>query len=285
MERIKFKIDISFWLFILISILLKRGYFAAMYSIVVVLHEMAHYVVANKLFYHCREIRLGIFGAVLYGDFEDVEKSAEIKIAAAGPLVNICLCLLSLAAWWLYPDSYAFTQDFCEANLSMAAVNLLPCYPLDGGRIFTAVLQKRYSRVVAIGITKKITIGVSVWLFVVFMLTLATGSVFFNVGTFAVCLFVGVFAQSGGECYVKSAVMNHKRKLLKKGMEKKTLVFEQNNTVGNVAKRMQGNYLFCLDVVNEDMVTVRRFSIAELEHIVISYSPDTVLSQIPSIKV
>ena len=50
MERLKFRVDYSFWIFIMVAVVLKQGYFAAMYSIAMVLHEIAHYVVAKSCF-------------------------------------------------------------------------------------------------------------------------------------------------------------------------------------------------------------------------------------------
>ena len=74
----------------------------------------------------------------------------------------------------------------------------------------------------------------------------------------------------------------NRRRFLKKGMEKKTLVFYLDNTLSDVAKRMQGNFLYCLEVVNSDMQTLRSFSVAELEALVIDNALDTPLSDFVS---
>ena len=59
----------------------------------------------------------------------------NIKIALAGPVINIAVGFFFIATWWIYPEFYAYTDIIVSANLSMALVNLLPIYPLDGGRI------------------------------------------------------------------------------------------------------------------------------------------------------
>ena len=64
MERVKIKIKPSFYVFIVAAVVFRQGYFAATYAIAVLLHELSHYLVASKLFYHCNEIQLSIFGAV-----------------------------------------------------------------------------------------------------------------------------------------------------------------------------------------------------------------------------
>ena len=60
-------------------------------------------------------------------------------------------------------------------------------------------------------------------------------------------------------------------------MEKKTLVFDQNNKLADVAKRMQGNFLYCLEVVDANMEVVSRYSVAQLEHIVLTAPLTTLL--------
>ena len=249
-----------------------------MYSFAVVLHEIAHYVVASKLFYHCKEIQLGIFGAVLYGDFQDVAGADRVKIALAGPLANVALCLVCLALWWIVPDSYFFTESFFTANATMACVNMLPCYPLDGGRVLTGALEAKLGKK-ALSVTKKLTVGVSVTAFGVFAISLFTGDNLFSLGLFAVGLFSGIFAQDK-EFYVRTSLAVNKSRFLKKGMEKKTLVFSQKNRLSDVAKRMQGNFLYCLEVVDDDMEVVARYSVAQLEQLVLETELSTPLCEL-----
>ena len=266
----------------MVAVVFRQGYFATLYSFAVLLHETAHFVVASKLFYRCKEIQLGLFGAVLYGEFQDVNGADRIKIALAGPLMNLALCLACLALWWLAPESYFYTESFFTANLTMACVNLLPCYPLDGGRILTGLAEKKMGDK-ALKLTKRFTVIVSVGLFTVFVVSLFTGSNLFSLGLFAIGLFSGAFAK-GRETYERTVFSTNKRRFLKKGMEKKTLVFDLHNTLADVAKRMQGNFLYCLEVVDGDMEVVARYSIAELENLIINTPLDTPLSELKDAK-
>ena len=238
-----------------------------MYSFAVILHEIAHYVVANKLFYHCKEIQLGIFGAVLYGDFQDVAGADRVKIALAGPLCNVALCLACLALWWLAPDSYFFTESFFTANATMACANMLPCYPLDGGQVLTGTLEGKLGKK-ALGVTKKLTVAISLTAFAGFVVSLFTGDNLFSIGLFAIGLFLGIFSQ-GKEVYTRTSFAVNRSRFLKRGMEKKTLVFNQKNLLSDVLKRMQGNFLYCLEVVDDDMEVVARYSVSQLEQLVL----------------
>ena len=89
------------------------------------------------------------YGAALIGEFEDADWRDECLIAAAGPLLNVILLIFCIALWWIEPKTYFFTENFAYACLSIAAVNLLPVYPLDGGRIVLALLSRKHNRVAA----------------------------------------------------------------------------------------------------------------------------------------
>lgn len=278
MERVKVRVKPSFYVFIVAAVVFRQGYFAATYAIAVFLHELCHYIVASRLFYRCTEIKLSIFGAVLYGDFQDVTPSDRIKIALAGPAANVIMAVICAALWWIVPDSYYYTEDFFFANISMACVNMIPCYPLDGGRVLTGIMEKRHCKN-AVKITRIVTVALSLALFAVFVVSLFTRHNLFNVGVFAICLFSGVFA-TGKECYVRTAFSANRGRFLKKGMEKKTLVFSENNKLSDVAKRMQGSFLYCLEVVDEQMEVVARYSVAQLEGVIVSCPLDTLLKNL-----
>lgn len=63
-------------------------------------------------------------------------------------------------------------------------------------------------------------------------------------------------------------------------MEKKILVFREENTLRDVAKRMQGNFLYCLEVVDVNMEVKSCYSVAELEQLVVTQSLDTPLANL-----
>ena len=101
-------------------------------------------------------------------------------------------------------------------------------------------------------------------------------------GSFAIGLFSGAFVK-GKETYERAALVNRKY-FDRRGMEKKILVFGTDNTLADVAKRMQGNYLYCLEVVDEDMHTLVTFDIAQLESIVLTKPLTATLKEIVNSK-
>ncbi|MBE7068697.1 MAG: hypothetical protein E7381_05290 [Clostridiales bacterium] len=109
-------------------------------------HECAHAFVASKLGYTLNKIVLMPYGAVIDGDLRGISLKDEITVAIWGPLCNLFTALFFGALWWFYPTAYAFTDVACFSSLSIALVNLLPAYPLDGGRIFKCVLERAFYR-------------------------------------------------------------------------------------------------------------------------------------------
>ena len=104
-----------------------------------------------------------------------IANNDEILIALAGPLINFVLCLLCVALWWLFPITYYYLDYFCFCNLILGAFNMLPCFPLDGGRIFTAVFSKKFDREFVIKIAFLINYVLSGLLLIAFLISIVNG--------------------------------------------------------------------------------------------------------------
>ncbi len=103
-----------------------------------VLHELGHAYKAHSRGYVMKKLVIMPFGAVLYGA-ENLQKKDAFAISLAGPLVNVLLIIGIYALWWIIPDSHIYTIDFMRANCAILFFNLLPIYPLDGGRAILAL--------------------------------------------------------------------------------------------------------------------------------------------------
>lgn len=115
-------------------------------ALVAIQHELAHAFAATKLGYKLNSIVLMPFGAVIDGDLRGISFKDEIFVALWGPLCNLVTAAFFVALWWLAPTMYAFTDTACYSSLSIALVNFLPAYPLDGGRILKCALARAFSK-------------------------------------------------------------------------------------------------------------------------------------------
>lgn len=111
---------------------------------VVLLHELAHVAAARRFGVHVSDVELLPFGGVSRMGGEVVfDPSKEVYVAAAGPATNLLLVGLGTALknYGLWDDDLG--PFFLQCNLMVAAFNLLPALPLDGGRVFRAYLARR----------------------------------------------------------------------------------------------------------------------------------------------
>ncbi len=113
------------------------------YVIALVIHEYAHYYVAKRLGYNLNYITFSPFGASLSGSKNFFKLRDEIKIALAGPLVNLFLAIVFVALWWIFPATYTLSYSFVLSNASLFIFNMLPLFPLDAGRIVLALIHSR----------------------------------------------------------------------------------------------------------------------------------------------
>jgi Zn-dependent protease len=119
------------------------GISSLVFFVSVVVHELAHAVLATHLGVQVRGISLFLFGGVTQFKRESPVPGTELKIALAGPGVNILLGLICLGAQLLLGDTSELLLALClwagALNLALGLFNLLPWLPLDGGRILRAL--------------------------------------------------------------------------------------------------------------------------------------------------
>lgn len=135
------------------------GLVAIIAFVSILLHELGHAVVARRHGAPVRGILLHAFGGFAIMEIPR-EPIAELAIAAAGPVVSLLLALVSF-------NIYRFTENgFVGAigliNGMLLAFNLLPVFPMDGGRILRALLARRWSYVRATDIAVWIARGLIV---------------------------------------------------------------------------------------------------------------------------
>ena len=105
------------------------------------LHETGHLLTARGLGYRVRSLELWPFGAALSVDLSTGSRGA-LPVALAGPLCSMAAAAMSLLLLRLLPRTEGVMEPFFCMNLSLAAVNLLPAEPLDGGRALASLLSR-----------------------------------------------------------------------------------------------------------------------------------------------
>ena len=132
------------------------------------MHECGHIFCAARMGFKCEKIRIMPYGAAAMCDVAGIRAGDEIRLALAGPAVNAAVCVALAGLWWFYPETYAYTDTVLYANLAMLLVNLLPAYPLDGGRVAGCFLSKLFSKRVSAIVLRVIAALCAVGLVVAF---------------------------------------------------------------------------------------------------------------------
>ena len=114
---------------------------AGLGMLALLLHETGHLLTARGLGYRVRSLELWPFGAALSMDLSTGSRGA-LPVALAGPLCSMAAAAMSLLLLRLLPRTEGVMEPFFCMNLSLAAVNLLPAEPLDGGRALASLLSR-----------------------------------------------------------------------------------------------------------------------------------------------
>ena len=129
-------------LFVLDSGLAVGFMLALLLGVSIVVHELAHSLVAKAFGCRIAEIRLSVIGGCASGEIPE-EPWKEFLVAAAGPVSSFALAFA--ADFCLNADVWSFRAAmllgyFYIMNMMLGLFNLLPGFPMDGGRIFRCVM-------------------------------------------------------------------------------------------------------------------------------------------------
>jgi Zn-dependent protease/predicted transcriptional regulator len=179
----------------------------------VFLHELMHSVMAQRYCMKVRQIILFIFGGVSEIPEETKDFKKEFKIAVAGPAASFVIAGALAVSWWLASQinptgqQLLATKQVIEGillygaiiNAMLGAFNLIPAFPLDGGRILRAGLvawKKDYDG--ATRIAARVGIAISYGFMGVGFLIMISGSFISGIWI----LLIGWFLNSGAQSYL-----------------------------------------------------------------------------------
>lgn len=148
---VNIKLSPLFFMLLILAALSKQLLMIYILFALVLAHEIGHVIMAKKLNLHVYELELFPLGGrarISSGDEIDPEK--EIKLALAGPIVNIMLLSIAMFINSLVSISWhQVATIFIQGNIALIFFNLIPILPLDGGRIYRALLVRNHGFVKA----------------------------------------------------------------------------------------------------------------------------------------
>jgi Zn-dependent protease/CBS domain-containing protein len=128
----------TYWIVAFVSTLLL--------FVCVLAHELAHALIAQRSGLTVKHITLFIFGGVAHIEEEMQRPGVEFRVALAGPIASFLLATLAFLLAWPLRGSNAAAEAVLDylavTNFLLWAFNLIPGFPLDGGRILRSIIWK-----------------------------------------------------------------------------------------------------------------------------------------------
>jgi Zn-dependent protease/predicted transcriptional regulator len=165
----------------------------------VLVHELAHSIVAKRKGIKINSITLMLFGGIASMDEGTPDPKVELPMALVGPLMSLLVGLVCSGIVYLIPGTVTNTANagvlvfifgyLGVLNIILFAFNLLPAFPMDGGRVLRAWLAKRMPLHRATKIAADIGRGFAILFGIV-------GLVFFNPFLILIALFIYIGASS-----------------------------------------------------------------------------------------
>jgi Zn-dependent protease len=189
--------------------------------ICVLVHEMAHSVVAIKNGIKVREIVLNIIGGASMIDTTNINPEVEFRISIVGPLTNIFLgSIFGVIVLFTGVSQLTFVLQFLfEINILLGVFNILPAFPMDGGRVLRSWLKESKSDYDATMATVKVSYwitGIIVAAALIYVITI-NASFFYKEIDFFIFLIIAVFLFGGTQAEMQSATMKMETSGLKVG--------------------------------------------------------------------
>ncbi len=237
-----------FFIFGLYFALTGKVFLFLTFTLTALIHELGHAFCAERLGYKMNEICLMPYGTVVNGAIEGLSYKDEIRVAFYGPLFNLGVCVIFVCLWWLIPESYPYLDTVVFSNLCIFAINLLPAYPLDGGRILSATLSLYISRKKSLLVVKILGIILSLLLLALFIYSLIIKQLNISILFFSLFILFGTFTKSKENAYVK--ILYNQGQFERGIIEEKRIMVSAESTVKELIGYLQGKRAIFLVTVN-----------------------------------
>lgn len=259
----RLRVNILFFPLLAASILGRYAAAFLLSYLCAVLHELAHIAAARKLNVGISYIEIQPFGVCCCLKSEIIQNpSAEIVIALVGPLSNFA----AAAVVYLLPFTNEYTLYFTECNIAIAAINLVPALPLDGGRVLRASLTLAIGSLRAYNITVKFS-----RLPIVLILSAAVYGLLTHSFNFSLIL-IGAFLTSNLCNEQKNIshrtlreILDYKTKLTPDSMHRSVVLTAHSSTPARrILKRLSYNNYHIVHVTDDNMRIIRTLTEGQL---------------------
>lgn len=185
MKKLKIRIDFKILIFLFLFYLTKQIgiYLTVMFFSII--HELGHIVMGLILKMKLEKIEImpcGLSVSFKVNSNDINHKIKKILVALAGPIVSLCLAIL-----YTYKQPSISNQNVIYSNILIMLFNLIPIYPLDGGRIIKGMLDIQFGSIQSIYLINKIS---NITIIILTFISSIAVYYYKNISIFLICIFL-----------------------------------------------------------------------------------------------
>lgn len=221
---------------------------------IIVIHEMIHLIVARILGYTGFTVDILPIGTGLkLRDLEEATPRDDIIISSSGPMGNLVIALISYIIYRFIPNMNIL--DFATYNIVLGTFNLIPAFPLDGGRILRSILNYKFIYKKAHKIALNISIAVGSLFGVVFLVELIKGNFNLDFAFFSIFILFISYREKRRIAYIiMGYIVKKKEKLIRRGyLENKSISVYCKMNILQLIELIDKNKYNEFIILNEDM--------------------------------
>ncbi|MBC2580630.1 M50 family metallopeptidase [Clostridium sp. DJ247] len=234
---------------------------------IVIFHEFIHYAFAKFYGFSGFDIELiGVGASIKLKDLDEASPKQDLIISASGPMANLILCIIF---YFLYKNfQYNELYMLFKGNLSIGLFNLIPAFPLDGGRILRDILNFRFIYKRANKIMISVSIIIAILLMFLYILLFLEGHNNFNIGIIGLFIIVSSLRENERIAYIiMGDIVRKRHKFIKRGHieNKNTSIYYKMNLLSAVSLFDKNKYnvftvldeeLKVMDIVYEEEILI-----------------------------
>jgi len=183
----------------------------------VFLHELMHYLAARILGFSGFDIEILPIGAVLkVKDLDEATAKEDLIISLAGPFFNLLVAAIFYVLYTLFNVPYLHL--IYKSNLALGIFNLIPAFPLDGGRVLRDILSIKtiYRKANEVSIRVSMILG-SIFMFIYFV-SVAANKSNFNLGLISIFILISSVKEKERIVYlIMGYIIKKKYRFIKRG--------------------------------------------------------------------
>lgn len=250
---------ISKYLIPYIIIILVIGFKSELFMgfIIVLIHECVHLIVARYLGFSGFTVEIYPIGTVLkLKDLEEATPKEDLIISISGPVGNFVIGLLCFGINYFCKSD--FINHIMKYNLVIGIFNLIPVFPLDGGRVLRSILATRLIYKKANEIALRISIIIGYIFLLGFFASVFMGISNINLALIAIFILSVSYKEKRRIAYIiMGYIIKKKEKFIKRGyIENKTISVYYKLSLLQLLELVDKNKYNVFTVLDEDMNVV-----------------------------